>query len=135
MILISQHVTIHKRKMLHGIFENGFPCIDVIVVGKTEKTVRAVIDTGFNGYFTLPESVAISLGLEFIGVGSARLANGMRSPYKSYNARLLLGDKRINVVVDTQQNSPALIGNKLLHDMNMLLSLHIKNETVELEEK
>jgi predicted aspartyl protease len=47
-------------------------------------SVAAVIDTGYNGSFTLPGSVIRSLRLPFLGHRGGRLANGARIITKTH---------------------------------------------------
>ena len=41
-----------------------------------EELVNAVIDTGFNGFLTLPPSLISDLDLPFIGITQATLGDG-----------------------------------------------------------
>jgi predicted aspartyl protease len=41
-----------------------------------EQEIEAVIDTGFNGFITLPPAVVAALDLPYLGRGRAILANG-----------------------------------------------------------
>ncbi len=43
--------------------------------------VPAVIDTGFSGYLTLPPGLVVTLGLVYVGRGTAILADGSRDEY------------------------------------------------------
>ena len=56
--------------------------------GQTQE-VEAVIDTGFNGYLTLPPVLAADLGLPRVGDGEAVLADGSESAFDVYGATVL----------------------------------------------
>lgn len=40
------------------------------------RDIEAVVDTGFNGYLTLPPGLVTDLGLLLVGTGSGVLADG-----------------------------------------------------------
>lgn len=54
-----------------------------------EREVGAVIDTGFNGYLTLPEAVVAELGLPFVTHGWATLADGSEARFDVVGATVL----------------------------------------------
>ncbi len=54
----------------------------------TEVEVKAVIDTGYNGWLTLPESVVDSLGLPRRSVGQATLADGSVRRFDNFTAEV-----------------------------------------------
>ncbi|MCR4405261.1 MAG: hypothetical protein NUW06_08340 [Candidatus Acetothermia bacterium] len=65
--------------MIEGTIEEaGTPVLTIKVIGKRgeEITVEGVLDTGFDGFLSLPISLAVSLGLELIDVIHAELADG-----------------------------------------------------------
>lgn len=47
-----------------------------------KQAIRAVVDTGFNGYLTLPEKTAAALGLVWIGAEEGILATEVRKSFK-----------------------------------------------------
>ncbi len=56
--------------------------------GTSEET-EALVDTGFNGFLTLPASAIARLGLTRIGRGRALLADGSESVFDLYEAELM----------------------------------------------
>jgi predicted aspartyl protease len=61
-----------------GTFHNDQPKIEIVVKGTSDnsKKVTALVDSGFNGYLTLPYLEAFPLGLVLIGIQSNTLADG-----------------------------------------------------------
>ena len=53
------------------------------------REVEAVIDTGFNGYLTLPPMLAADLGLPVVGDAEAVLADGSDAAFDVYGATVL----------------------------------------------
>jgi len=56
--------------------------------GQTRE-VEAVIDTGFNGYLTLPPILAADLGLPVVGDAEAVLTDGSEAAFDVYGATVL----------------------------------------------
>jgi predicted aspartyl protease len=55
----------------------GYPRVNVTVTGARRKvTLPALVDTGFDGYLSLPIRIAVDLGLELIASFSIELADG-----------------------------------------------------------
>ena len=75
--------------MIEGIVnENYEPIIDLILVLRYEsKIFPAVIDTGFNGYISVPEKYIDSSDWFFIGYEEYELASG-----EIVKAKTFLGD-------------------------------------------
>lgn len=55
--------------------------------------VTAVVDTGFNGFLTLPPAITHALRLPRIGTGRALLANGQEDLFHMYQATVLWNPK------------------------------------------
>ena len=51
--------------------------------------VDAVVDTGFNGYLTLPPMLVADLGLPVVGDGEAVLADGSEAAFNVYGVTML----------------------------------------------
>ena len=49
------------------------------------REVAAVVDTGFNGYLTLPPTLVADLGLSVVGDGAAILADGSEAAFDVYS--------------------------------------------------
>ena len=64
--------------MIQAYFDDlGNPKVKIAVGGsRMQVEVAALIDTGFNGYITLPSTIATQLGLELTSVTWVELADG-----------------------------------------------------------
>jgi len=78
-----------------------------------EQELDAVIDTGFNGFLTLPPRLISTLGLPFRRRGRAVLADGSESLFDIYEARVLWDGQSRRVAIDAVETEP-LIGMALL---------------------
>ena len=80
--------------------------------GQTRE-VAAVIDTGFNGYLTLPTTLVADLGLTVVGDGEAVLADGSETAFDVYSVTLFW-DGQPRHVEAAAVGIDALIGMMLL---------------------
>ena len=85
-----------------------------------EQEIEAVIDTGFNGFLTLPPAVIMALDLAFIGRGRAILANGSEDLFDIHEATIVWGDQTLAVEAEAADADP-LVGTALLygHDLRI----------------
>ncbi|MBC6418688.1 MAG: clan AA aspartic protease [Prochloron sp. SP5CPC1] len=82
------------------------------------QEVEAVIDTGFNGFLTLPPTLIQTLQLTPIGSGRTILGNGTQDLYLIYEATVLW-DQRWLIVEADGANTDILIGMGLLSGYNL----------------
>ncbi len=85
--------------------------------GETRE-VDAVIDTGFNGYLTLPATLAAALGLSAVGDGEAVLADGREATFDVYGVTVLWDDQLRQVETGAVGVDP-LVGMALLQSHNL----------------
>ncbi len=64
--------------MIHGTIRNREAIVELEVSGSVQPSqkIAAVIDTGYNGYLTLPDNLVTALQLSFAGYRRGRLAEG-----------------------------------------------------------
>jgi len=93
-----------------------------------EVTIEAVIDTGFNGYLTMPQPLIDFLRLPWRRRGSAVLADGSRSIFDIYEAEVIWDGKLRRVAVDCAEVDP-LVGMSLLQGYELLIQV-VKNGNV-----
>ncbi|MEO6194804.1 MAG: clan AA aspartic protease [Thermoanaerobaculia bacterium] len=85
-----------------------------------EQTVEAVLDTGFNGYLTLPPGLISALGLPFRRNGRAVLGDGSEITFDIHEAVVLWNGQLRRIAVDAADTEP-LLGMNLLygHELNL----------------
>ena len=54
-----------------------------------ERDIDAVIDTGFSGFLTLPPTIVEELGLPFLSLGDAILANGEEETFSVHGVTVV----------------------------------------------
>ena len=85
--------------------------------GQTRE-VDAVIDTGFNGYLTLPPTLAADLGLSVVGDGEAVLADGSEAAFDVYGVTVLWDDQSRHIETGAVGVDP-LVGMALLYSHHL----------------
>ena len=98
------------------------PVISIPVQGPSgqEQEIEVVIDTGFNGFLTLPPALVAELGLTFQSEGWATLANGSVETFDIYGVTMLWDSQLRYVDADAVGPTP-LAGMSLLdgHNLNI----------------
>ena len=90
--------------------------IQLVVVGpnRQQRTVDAVIDTGFSGDLTLSTAVIASLSLTWLGRELGILADGSTDLFDVYSAVVLWDGQPRSIEVEAANTQP-LVGMNLLH--------------------
>ena len=109
--------------MIEGVVNAAYePVITLAVQGQTgqSRDIDAVVDTGFNGFLTLPTALVSELGLPFVSIGRATLADGSEIAYNVYGATVLWDSQALYVEADAADSIP-LVGMMLLdrHDLSI----------------
>ena len=121
--------------MLRGFLHNKCPYIKVVLVGTSEEEIEVLVDTGFNGYLTLPEELAVKLGLtKTNAVTSSSMADGSSSPSIIYRGTVVYNDMHIlNTIVEVQPQCKTLLGMSLLAELGLNLFIDLGANRVELD--
>lgn len=82
--------------------------------------IEAVVDTGYNGYLTLPTAVVTELGLPLLGASRATLANGAVETFDVHEATVLWDGQPRDIEADATGGTP-LVGMLLLlgHELSI----------------
>jgi clan AA aspartic protease len=98
--VVNAHLEATVRLTLHG--SNG----------KTRR-VNAVVDTGFDGYLSLPAALITHLGLAWDRRGRAILADGSESIFDIYLGSVVWDRRKRAIPIDEAGTTP-LVGTALL---------------------
>jgi clan AA aspartic protease len=99
--------------------------IDLTVIGlKVQRQITVTIDTGFNGFMTLPAHLIDELELNWLDEAPLTLADGNEYSANAYFADVVWDGRRKRIVVDEAEVKP-LIGTGLLagHKLEMEFKL------------
>ncbi len=86
------------------------------------REIEGVIDTGFNGFLTLPGSAVHALGLPLVGNRRATLADGSVAILDAHMATVLWGGQTREVLVLKADGAP-LIGMALLNGHRIIVDV------------
>ena len=104
--------------MIEGIVnENEEPVISIslIIKGKLLNS-SAVIDTGFNGYLSVPQKLADKSDWYFLGYEEYEIATGEKVTQSVYLGKIIFDGKEKETYILTSKSNDILIGTKLLRD-------------------
>ena len=111
--------------MIEGFVNANYePVISLSVQGPSGqmREIDAVVDTGFNGFLTLPPALVTELGLTFQSEGWATLANGSEETFGVYGVTMLWGGQLRYVDADAVGPTP-LAGMSLLHSHDLSIQV------------
>ena len=89
--------------------------------GQTRE-VEAVVDTGFNGYLTLPPMLMEDLELPVVGDGEAVLADGSQAAFDVYGVTVIWDGQPMYVETGAVGVDP-LVGMALLEGHNLNIDI------------
>jgi clan AA aspartic protease len=102
--------------MITGIVTGNHQAIIHLVVrgpAGQEQKIEAILDTGFDGWLSLPSSLIVGLGLPWRQRGRALLADGRESVFDIYEASVIWDGEPRRIHVDEAETAP-LVGMSLL---------------------
>lgn len=111
--------------MIDGVVTASFEAVCALTLrgpsGETRE-VKAVIDTGFTGYLTLPAGLVAELGLPFVTSARAILANGRDEAFDVHSVTVLW-DRRPMLVDTYVSEATPLIGMRLLDHCDLYIQV------------
>ena len=112
--------------------ESDEPVVEVkLDLGKEKRLVNAVIDTGFNGYISVPKKLIDRSDWDFLGIEEYELASGELMRERVFLGRIEIGTEKLVAFILSSNSSDALIGTKLLK--NRVLTINFADKTLKIE--
>jgi clan AA aspartic protease len=111
--------------MIAGIVNADFePIISLAVCGSDGKvyTQDAIIDTGFNGWLSLPPDLIAQLNLRWKRRGRAILGDGSECVFNVYEASLVWDGELLTIPVDEADSEP-LVGMSLMEGYQLMVQV------------
>ena len=107
------------------------PIVELRLHNKNGETqlIEATVDTGFNGYLTLPLSIIEGLDCTRLGLGRAILADGSEGIFEIYEVVLEWDNQLKEVEVDIVNCNP-LIGMALLENYQLQITVFVGGEVI-----
>ncbi len=136
--------------MIQGVVNAAYePIVTLAIQGPSgqSREIEAVVDTGYNGYLTLPPAVALALGLPFVTTNPAFLADGSEVTFDVYSVTVLWDgrlrdvdahmsdatprwDGRLRDVDAHMSDATPLVGMRLLHDHDLSIQVRAGGRVV-----
>jgi predicted aspartyl protease len=109
------------------------PVVKCVLLGEGgERYEGTVIDTGFNGYISIPFNLLQLLGWEHIGYEEYEIATGDIVRERVYFGRLRFMDTEHEVIAVASHARDVLIGTRLLNASNSILEINFPMRTVQI---
>jgi len=113
--------------------ESDEPVVEVkLDLGKEKRAVNAVIDTGFNGYISVPKKLIDRSDWDFLGIEEYELASGELMRERVFLGRIEIGTEKLVAFILLSNSSDTLIGTKLLK--NRVLTINFADKTLKIKE-
>jgi clan AA aspartic protease len=87
-----------------------------------EQEIEAVVDTGFDGWLSLPPTVIPTLRLPFRRRGLAVLANGSETLFDIYEGTVIWDEQPRRIMIDYADTDP-LVGMSLLYGYSLAVQV------------
>jgi clan AA aspartic protease len=106
--------------MILGFVHNREAIVQLAVIGNQQKKqgIRAVIDTGFTGSLTLPQSVIADLELAWFTQQEAFLGDGSRKTFDVYRGTVIW-DGQLRIIEINASDTAPLVGMALLEGFEL----------------
>ena len=111
--------------MISGKIRNREATIALEVSGpgqSPQQQIEAVIDTGYNGYLTLPSDLVTALTLPFAGYRRGTLADGSIVRMEDYLASVVWHGQQKDVLISQAAGTP-LVGMALLEGSRLTMDV------------
>ena len=110
--------------MIHGTIRNREAVIELEVSGPGQppQQIEAVIDTGYNGYLTLPSHLVTALQLPFAGYRRGTLADGSVTRLDVHMASVIWHGRQKDVLISQAAGTP-LVGMSLLDGSRLTMDV------------
>ena len=111
--------------MIEGVVNAAYEAvISLSLRGPSGQTreIDAVIDTGFNGFLTLPPALVSELGLPFLSHGGATLADGSSVAFDVWEVTVLWNGAALSVEADEADTTP-LVGMLMLDSHSLYVEV------------
>jgi clan AA aspartic protease len=103
--------------MMQGLVNLRREATLLVVVGNSNRqlqAIEAVIDTGFNGFLSLPSTIITTLNLPWSGSDSVTLGDGSETFFDLYTAVVIWDGQYCEIDIAESETEP-LLGTALLY--------------------
>lgn len=111
--------------MIRGTVTNHEGTVRLTLFGQDSQRERitAVVDTGYDGWLSLPQSLIHDLELQWINFGRAVLADGSECGFDVYAGEVVWDRRRVQIEIDASETMP-LVGMQMLEGFELTMQVH-----------
>ena len=116
--------------MIRGVVTSRYEAvIPLVVIGARgqREPIEAIVDTGFDGWLSLPQSFVDELELPWQRLGGAFLADGSEIEFDIHDGTVLWDRKLREISIDVSDTDP-LVGMRLLEGYQLTLPVQPEHE-------
>ena len=109
--------------MIQGFVNDDLEAIITLKIGNNNDTVyeqSAIVDTGFNGWLSLPPYIINQLELPWKRRGRATLGDGSECIFDVYQATIIWDEKLLIISIDEAESEP-LLGMSLMKGYKLIV--------------
>ena len=110
--------------MIRGTVANHEGSVRLNVFGRADQceSIEAVVDTGYDGWLSLPQSMIHDLELRWLNFGRAVLADGSECGFDVFDGEILWDRRRVQIQIDASDATP-LVGMRLLEGFELTMQI------------
>lgn len=110
--------------MIRGTVTKYEGIVRLVVFGRggQREEVDAIVDTGYDGFLTLPPTMIRELELRWITHGLATLADGSEIEFDIHEGEILWNRRCVAIRIDSSDSTP-LIGMRLLEGFELTVQV------------
>ncbi|TAO02143.1 MAG: clan AA aspartic protease [Phormidium sp. SL48-SHIP] len=102
--------------MMRGILSPSCEAMIRFAIGNKNgqlQTLKAVIDTGYTGFLSVPNEIITTLNLPWTGIDRVTLGDGSETTFEVYSGRIIWDGEYRDIPVNESETDP-LVGMSLL---------------------
>ncbi len=118
--------------MIEGVVNAAYePIVRLAVQGPSgqSREIEAIVDTGYNGYLTLPPGLVTDLDIPFASIGWGTLADGSEVRFDVHYCTVLWDGQQRYIRVHMSDSTP-LAGMALLHSHSLYVKVQDRGRVV-----
>ena len=118
---------------MKGLLNPNFePIIKIgLIIDNKIKSFNAIIDTGFNGFISIPHKIIKQTSWQFIGYEAYELASGETMKDKVYLGDILFCKQKLYTYILANKTDDILIGTKQF--ANKILTINFKKKELKIK--
>jgi predicted aspartyl protease len=119
------------KRLEYPITENYSPEVAIEITGLNgnNKSLVAIVDTGFTGFLQIPLSAGIACNLRLWGTSKARLADGSEVKNLECVGEVRFADKKLfNIISLSEGGEDCLLGMQFLNELKMDFVVSVQNK-------